>query len=124
VFANRSGNPSEESLSLEELTIAEDSFVNTSDFKDYEAYRILERKVGAALRNETLVSPSELSELQNLNPDYWKSHYLAGKYYYEHKNFSEALKAFEKANSKEITTVPDREKVAKYLKKSKRKLKK
>ncbi|WP_121906566.1 C45 family autoproteolytic acyltransferase/hydolase [Ulvibacter antarcticus] len=121
VFNDRFGNPSKVTLANEELTIAEDPFARSEAFQKYEKYRILERIVEAAIDDETVLKPSELIELQQLNPDYWKSHYLAGRYYYEQKDFSEARKAFEKANSKEITTVPDKENVVKYLKKSKRK---
>lgn len=124
VFKNRSGNPSEISIAKEELTVAEDAFVKTTDFKNYETYRILERKVEAAIENDSLLSSETLSELQTLNPEFWKSYYLAGKYYYEHKMYSEALKAFETSKTKEITTVPDMESIDKYIKKLKRKLSK
>lgn len=123
VFKNRTGNPSEESLAVANLTIAEDPFATSEAFQKYEAYRVLEREVEAALEEKIVVEASTLSELQNYNPDYWKAYYLAGKYFYEHKQFSEAVIAFEKAQNKEITTVPDREQVMKYLKKSKRKAK-
>ena len=124
VFKNREGNPSEVSIAKKELTVAEDSFAKTTKFKNYEAYRILERKVEAAIDDESQVSSELLSELQTLNPEYWKSYYLAGKYYYEHKMYSEALIAFKKSKSKEITTVPDKESIKKHIKKLKRKLSK
>lgn len=122
VFSNRE-NVSEVTLAVKALMVPEDPFVKTKTFKDYEDYRVLERTLEAALDNKTEVSTEFLSEVRTKNPDYWKSHYLAGKYYYKHKMYSEALKAFEKANTKEITTVPDQENLMKYIKKVKRKLK-
>jgi predicted choloylglycine hydrolase len=123
VFNNRKGNPSEVSIAKHELLVAEDPFAKTSQFKNYETYRGIERKVEAAIESGEMLSSEILSDLQTLNPDYWKSYYLAGKYYYKHKMYSKALTAFEKSNLKEITTVPDAHEIAKYIKKLKRKLK-
>ena len=113
-----SGRP----ISEESLTIAEDPFVRSEAYKDYEAYRVLERKTENILETDATLSPTELTALENKNSDYWKAHFLAGKYFYEHKEYKKALKAFTLAMSKEITTVPDKEKVEKYLRKTKRKL--
>ena len=113
-----SGQP----ISEENLTIAEDPFVDSQAFKDYEAYRMLERKVETALEEESEIGAAQLIKLQSLNPEYWKAHFLVGKYYYEHKQYGKALKALTLAESKEITTVPDEKEVEKYLKKTKRKL--
>ncbi len=124
VFSNREKSVSEVTLAETKLLVSEDSFVKTETFKDYEAYRILERTLETALSNDTQVSEEFLSEVRTKNPNYWKSHYLAGKYYYTHKMYSMALDAFEEANTKEITTVPDQESVDKYIKKSKRKVRK
>ncbi|RFN59584.1 C45 family autoproteolytic acyltransferase/hydolase [Marixanthomonas ophiurae] len=113
---------SSQPISEENLTIAEDSFAVSQEFKDYEAYRILERRVEEALEEETEIGAAQLMKLQSLNPEYWKAYFLSGKYYYEHTQYEKALKAFTLAESKEITTVPDEEKVEKYLKRTKRKL--
>jgi tetratricopeptide (TPR) repeat protein len=121
VFKDRADNPTSKTISEQELTIVEDSFVRTEEFENYEIYRKLERELEAALNNDNQVSSQVLSEIRSRNRDYWKSHYLVGKYYYKNKNYSEALEAFEEANSKEITTIPDRKNVTKYIKKSKRK---
>ena len=113
-----SGQP----ISKEKLTIADDPFVHSQAFKDYEAYRMLERKVERALEEESEIGAAQLIKLQSLNPEYWKAHFLVGKYYYEHKQYEKTLKALTLAESKEITTVPDEKEVEKYLKKTKRKL--
>jgi len=123
VFSNRKGNASEVSLAIKNQTVPEDPFTKTRAFKDYEEYRVMERAMEFALENDKDVSEKFLSELRNKNPNYWKSHYLAGKYFYEHKRFSEALRAFNEANTKEITTVPDQENIIKYIRKSKLKAK-
>jgi hypothetical protein len=124
VFANREGNPASTSLSEKKLTIAKDPFILTQEYKDYEAYRSLESVVEVALENNNKVSSEQLSQLQTLNPTYWKAHYLAGKYYLQNNYDLAAMNAFEKAVVLEITTTPDREMVEKELKKLRRKFKK
>lgn len=117
IFKNRKGNPSYISLSNPGLNIAEDPFVHSKAYKDYENYRILEREVEAAIAKKEDIAPETLRELQNTNPEYWKAYYLTGKYYFDKKYKAAAKKAFEKALTKEITTVPDKKRIEKYLKK-------
>ena len=121
VFKDRSDNPSSVTLSNQELNIPKDPFLHTEAYENYEAYRILEAKVEHALNNKEKLDISIIQNLSELNPKYWKAYYLAGLYYYNLKDYNKALKNFEIASEKEITTRPDAEKVAKYLKKSKRK---
>lgn len=123
VFNDRNGNPSKVTVSNAALNIPQDPFLETDAYKKYEAYRILERKVEHLLKENVAIDENELQKLSKLNPNYWKAYYLAGRYHYQHKNFANALKYFETASTKEITTLPDAEQVAKYIKKSKRKLK-
>ncbi|MAO48568.1 MAG: acyl-CoA--6-aminopenicillanic acid acyl-transferase [Aequorivita sp.] len=119
VFANRQGNPATKTISNPKGNIAEDTFVHSKQYKDYEEYRVLEREVEAAIENGETISAEKLSELQQKNPEYWKAYYLTGKYYFEKKYDAAAKIAFEKALTKEITTVPDREKIEKFLQKLK-----
>ena len=123
VFANRDGNPSKVSISKANLNIAEDPFFHTQDYKDYEAFRILERRLENAINSVETVTENDLNSIITYNPKYWKAHFLVGKYLYEHKQYTQALIHFEMASTKEITTKLDEETVAKYLKKSKRKAK-
>lgn len=122
IFGDREGNASEASLAEQELTVEEDSFARSQEFKDYQAYRILEGKIESALADNLEVNSQLLAEIRDKNPNYWKSHYLAGKYYYDNRHYRKALDAFLEASKKEITTVPDREDLTKLIKKSKRKL--
>lgn len=111
------------STSSPQLNIAADPFIKTKEFEDYEKYRILQRKVELSLDEEQSLEVSTLSQLESLNPDYWKSYYLVGKYFYENHQYPEALKAFEMAQSKEVTTIIDEEELLNMIRKTKRKLK-
>lgn len=119
IFSNREGNPSNRSVSSAEGNIPEDLFIHSEEYKDYEVYRVLEREIEKAILKGENIPPESLSELQHKNPEYWKAHYLVGKYYLEKKYNAAARNAFEMALKKEITTVPDKERIEKYLQKLK-----
>ena len=102
-----------------ELNIAKDPFVDSQEFKNYEEYKRL-----ASQFDDNKILPDEfITHYQSLNPDFWWAYYQAGKYYFKQKEYSKAKSEFEKALTKEITTVPDKENVEKYLKKTLKKLK-
>lgn len=109
-------------LSHPELTIEKDPFQYTKAFKDYERYRVLSREVEHAISHKKSISSAKISELQQVNPNYWQAYYLVGKYYYEKGYYKAAQNAFEIAKIKEITTVPEKEEIDLYIKKLKRKL--
>lgn len=121
VFNDRSETSPTVSVSNQELNISEDPFLNTQAYKNYEAYRILEAKVEQAIDHKEKLDDSTLQKLSDLNPKYWKAYYLAGLYYYNHKDYNQAFQNFEKATHNDIATRTEAEIVTKYLKKSKRK---
>ena len=105
-----------------ELNIEKDSFQYTKAFQDYETYRTLKYQIEAAVKKKQTVEPSMLLTIQNLNPEYWESYYIVGEYYYGKKYYTAALNAFQKASTKEITTIPDKHKMDLYIEKLKKKL--
>ncbi|WP_114491208.1 C45 family peptidase [Candidatus Ulvibacter alkanivorans] len=122
VFANRSGNPSEVSLSIPAETIAQDPFVDSDTFAQYEEYRTLERKFENALDGEShTLKTQEAEQLIALNSAYWKAYYLAGRYYYDTENYDRAVEKLSIAVQKEIPSLAELEEVEKYLRKAKRK---
>ena len=120
VFANANQKNSTLSLPLE--LIKKDSFINTVAFSNYEKYRIERKILEQAIENKEDIDLEELEAFIALNSDFWEVYYIVGTYYYNNKNYKAALTKFEKALSKEITTVMDRENVEKYTNKTKRKL--
>jgi tetratricopeptide (TPR) repeat protein len=110
-------------ISFEEanLTIAKDPFLETTAFKNYQKFKKEDHKIDLLLKNKTEIPVDFIENYQSLNPDYWVVYYKAGLYFYQKKNFALAKKNFEKALTKEITTVPQKEAIEKYLKKIKRK---
>ncbi|WP_027383439.1 acyl-CoA--6-aminopenicillanic acid acyl-transferase [Epilithonimonas caeni] len=102
-----------------ELNIAKDPFIDSQKFKNYEEYK----KLSSKFDHSEILSDEFIIHYQSLNPDFWWGYYQSGKYYYKIKDYYKAKIEFEKALTKEITTVPDKENVERYLKKTLKKLK-
>ncbi|MCB4808056.1 C45 family peptidase [Tamlana sp. 62-3] len=104
------------------LNIETDPFLYSEAYKNYENYRVESRKLSEAISNNTHINTNDLEAFKQLNPNFWEAYYLVGKYFYEKKYYTVALLNFEAALTKEVTTVPDQERIKTYIKKIKRKL--
>ncbi|MGF1558355.1 MAG: C45 family autoproteolytic acyltransferase/hydrolase [Flavobacteriaceae bacterium] len=118
----KEGNPMGKTISRAEMSIAKDLFLNTEAFNNYEAYRKLRTEIEKAIKDEAHLPHEKLEQLTSMNPDFWEGHYLTGLYNYQMGYYTVALAAFELAATKEITTLPDREKVEKYSRKIRKRL--
>lgn len=120
-----SGKKAEETLqATTTLNIGRDPFADSKEFENYEMYKLLGEEISDATDSkDILLTDDFIPWYQSMNPDLWLVYYEAGKYYFSKKEFEKAKTEFEKALTKEITTVPDRQNVEKYLKKTLKKLK-
>ena len=89
---------------------------------NYEAYRDLSSQIKNKILSKETIDSKNLKTLTTLNPDYWESYYLVGKYYYNMKFYDLALNQFNIAKSKEITTLQDQREIDLYIKRTNRKL--
>ena len=110
------------SLQQENLNIPKDSFLETTEYKNYELFRIEDRKADAFLEAKKELPSDFAKQYQSLNPDYWVVYYKVGLSFYRKKQYQLAKEQFEKALTKEITTLPEKLEIEKYLKKTQRKL--
>jgi hypothetical protein len=117
-------NRSVESTSMAQidLDIPADPFLQTESYKNYELFRIEDRKMDAFLENKTGLEYDFLKKYQSLNPDFWVVYYKPGKFFYEHEAYSLAKTELEKALTKEITTLPAKKEIEKMLRKINKKL--
>ncbi|MFV8345707.1 C45 family autoproteolytic acyltransferase/hydolase [Flavobacterium sp. ZB4P13] len=122
IFKNRHSKDSIVSLEQENLNIPKDPFLETKEYKNYELYRIEDRKIDSFLKKKQDLPTNFAGNYQSLNPDYWVVYYKVGLSFYQKKEYKLAQEQFEKALTKEITTLPKKEEIEKYLKKIKRKL--
>ncbi|CAI8921412.1 C45 family autoproteolytic acyltransferase/hydolase [Chryseobacterium sp. IT-36CA2] len=120
-----SGKPLSQSLQAKTgLNIARDPFADSEEFEHYEQFRMLGKELNEAAENkDILLSDDLIPYYESMNPEFWLVYYQSGKYYFSKKEYSKAKIEFEKALTKEITTVPDRKNVEKYLSKTLKKLK-
>lgn len=122
VFKKGGMNEEAVSVSKPRRNIAADSFLATDAFENYERYKSLRDKIQKAIASEEQLELDQLSKLIRLNPNFWEAHYLAAKYYLSKGYDTLALRAFLMAETKEITTLPDRQAVEKHIRKLKRRL--
>ncbi|SFB01934.1 Acyl-coenzyme A:6-aminopenicillanic acid acyl-transferase [Flavobacterium swingsii] len=122
IFNEKNSKDEMVSLQQENLNIPKDSFLETSEYKNYELFRIEDRKVDAFLEAKKELPSDFVKQYQSLNPDYWVVYYKVGLSFYQKKQYQFAKEQFEKALTKEITTLPEKLEIEKYLKKIERKL--
>lgn len=122
IFKERKMKTVVSSFQQKNLDIPKDRFLETIQYKNYQKFRIEDDKIDLYLKNKETISPEFIENYQSLNPDYWVVYYKAGLYFYQKKEYLLSQTNFEKALTKEITTVPDKTAIEKYLKKIKRKL--
>ncbi|MGH2664204.1 C45 family autoproteolytic acyltransferase/hydolase [Flavobacterium sp.] len=107
-------------LGTDSLNIPKDDFLNSEEYKNYEKYRIQSQIIDKIIAEKGTLEDSFIATYQNLNPNHWIVYCKAGQYYYQKKLYAAAETEFEKALTKEITTVPDKIRIEKYLKKIRR----
>ncbi|MDO4229881.1 MAG: C45 family autoproteolytic acyltransferase/hydrolase [Capnocytophaga sp.] len=106
---------------VDSLVLPKSDFLSTKDYSDYEKYRLLERKIESNLQQKLATSTEDLTSVIALNPNYWKGYYIVGKSYYQQGDYTEALKYFEIALSKEIPYTKIKKTIQDYARKSKKK---
>lgn len=122
IFSDKGLQPND--FSKSDLNIPRDPFADSEEFQHYELSKMYGKEINEAADDKnTLLTEDVIPSYQAMNPDFWLVYYQSGKYYFSKKEYSNAKTAFEKALAKEITTVPDRRNVEKYLKKTLKKLK-
>lgn len=117
IFKKSKEQEATSALAESSLNIAEDPFLKTDAYKDYERYRNKRKEIEDAISEEAAINQNQLDELIALNPNFWEGYYLAGRYNYQKGYEAAALPYFLEAAKKEITTVPDRENVERYIRK-------
>lgn len=122
IFSDKGLQPDD--FSKSSLNIPRDPFADSEEFQNYELSKMYGKEINEAANDKnTLLMDDVIPSYQAMNPDFWLVYYQSGKYYFNKKEYSKAKVAFEKALTKEITTIPDRKNVEKYLKKTLKKLK-
>lgn len=121
IFSDSTRSVPQIGLSVPDKNIEKDNFLYTRAYENYEKYRKMGEGIKQAVMGSKPISAAFIEEFKGLNPEYWETHYWIGRYYYGKKYYLAAYNAFSEANKKEITTLPQQDKVREYMKRSKRK---
>ncbi len=115
-------HPKGTSFAIAEHNIPRDEFADSPAFHKYEKFRVYSRKIENAIEKNERVDPAFIDEYVYLNPDYWVAYHNVATYYYRQKWYQAAKVYYEKALTKEVTTIVDLKAIEKQLKKINRKL--
>jgi hypothetical protein len=107
-------------ISEESFNIPKDDFINTQAFVNYERYRKLRHVLHQIIDKKEKASPEFLYDFKRANPNYWEAYALVGEYYFQRGFLAAAKKEFELALTKEVTTIPDKKRIEKRLRRIER----
>lgn len=123
IFNEKRNDQNIVSFERTELSLPKDPFLNSDAYKNYELFRIEDKKISEAISNSKTIPLKQINYYQSLNPNFWLVYYNSGLYFYQNKDFKNAKEQFQKSLQCEITTKISKLNVEKYLRKSKNKLK-
>ena len=123
VFEQFSAAERDAVVATETLNIPEDGFVHSIEFKDYEAFRVKMREMQAKIAEKGSISDEDIVHFQQLNIDFWKTHFTIGEYYFGQRQYAEALTHYQEAEGKAVTTASDKKLIENRIKTCKRRIK-
>lgn len=118
VFAEAHSLKEKKELYEKQLNIPADSFLNSHDYKKFIAYKKM-REAFKFLHKHHLhyeVDPKTIDAFIKCNPDFFETYQILGTYYKDKQNNADALKYYNLALTKEITTIQDKEAIEKAMK--------
>lgn len=122
IFSLFPGIDKDTELSEPLYNIPADSFLYTQAYRNYETYRIRRKELTDRTVRGEPVTQTFITTFEQLNPDFWETYYLLGRYFYRRKDYKQARWHYRMALSKEIPTEPDRDHILKLIRKCSRKI--
>lgn len=123
VFEKFNLNEIQNSVGIDSLSIPEDEFLHSQEFQNYLEFKKKLEFFSEKINSKEIIQENEIQSFIKLNPDFWKTYFMAGEYYFHQKDYKNALENYQIALQKEITTMPDKELILKRIQKCERKLK-
>src|SRR5690606_28629191 len=123
VFEKFDSGEIQNSVARDSLSIPEDEFLHSQDFQNYLEFKKKSNEFDQKINLNQIISAQELDSFIKLNPAFWKTYFVVGEYYFHQKDYQNALKNYQIALTKEITTLPDKELILKRISKCERKIK-
>jgi hypothetical protein len=99
-----------------EYTIAEDSLIYSSTFSNLMTYKQLTKEIIAGTKEKSIVSPEILNKYETSNPEYYYMYETVGDYYLSQGDARKAKEYRQKALTKEIPKLSEKERILKKMK--------
>jgi hypothetical protein len=117
VFAEAPLLKSKKELYEKELTIPADPYIYSSEFRKFNAYKLMREAFQLKHKHELkgTIDIKTITTFIHCNPEYFETYFILGNYFRDQKNVSEALKYYNLALTKEITTAQDKEAIEKSI---------
>lgn len=109
-------NP-EQNLYNEDVVIAKDAFLDTQQYKNFLAYKTLEKEIKTAIKRKVYIEEEKLEQLISLNPKLFFAYEIVGNYYLQQNNKQKAKQCFKKALNLKIATKFEKKRIEKNLSK-------
>jgi isopenicillin-N N-acyltransferase-like protein len=97
------------------LIIPADPFISTQEFRNYEAFKSLKKYLKKQMSVKALVPTDSVAKMLQCNPLSYEAHWIAGDCYKYLGKKEEAAARYKEALSKEIPTLPEKNKIEKLL---------
>lgn len=123
VFAKFKSSEIQNTVAIDSLLIPEDAFLHSQEFQNYLEFKKKLDEFSDKINSKEIIQENEIQSFIKLNPAFWKTYFVVGEYYFNQKDYKNALKNYEIALTKEITTLPDKELILKRIQKCERKIK-
>jgi len=94
---------------IDSLEVAEDPFLFSDEFKDYEAFKILKQHLIKATNTQDKIADTTTAQFVTLNPNYYETYRLLGNYFLATDEVERALKNYKLAIKMSIPYQEDRE---------------
>ncbi len=117
VFAEAPTLKAKKELYEKELNVPADSFLYSKEYKNFVSYKLFREGFQVKRKHNVKYSidSKTISNFIQSNPELWETYFILGNYYSDEKNTTEALKYYNLALSKEITTLQDKEAIEKSI---------
>ena len=98
-----------------EYTIPEDSLIHGEVFSNLLTYKELTKDIKAKTKEKSSVSPGILNKYEASNPEYYHMYEIVGDYYLSQGEIEKAKDYWQKALTKEIPKVSEKERIEKKI---------
>lgn len=117
IFAEAPGLDKKEELYEKALGIPADPFLYSAAFRKFNAWKEMREAFRMAHKKKLAPALSEkaITDFTDCNPEYFETYFILGNYYGDAGNKAAALRCYNMALTKEITTVQDRDAILKSI---------